>query len=481
MGKKKNEIKIEFIGNNSTSVTGSATLISFNNRKILFECGGIQEGKTIYDNYKLNRAMLQKIKAKEIDTIILAHNHYDHIGNSCSVFKQNPNINIIIPKDTKPILKEMLLDSAFISQRDCDLLSKKYNDKTFVSYYYESDVLEMLESTYEYEVGTIQKIDEDLSIRFLYSGHIFGAVQCEVFIKINNHINKILFTSDLGNIKTSYLKPFVQEFEPMTNGNIAICETTYGSRENINLTNKIITKDLEKIKAVIKQYCVDNNRRVLFPIFSLDKCPNILWIIYQMFKDEREFNTKIVIDSPLTNRLLDRYSELLQGEAKDKFDEMLSWKNIVRITDPMESKNAIKTMTNCCILSSGGMLQSGRSVNWAMSLLPHSNDCILISGYCGENTLGWKIKNGNEQKTISINGVQVKNKCQIVALKSQSSHMQRNDLLNYYKGLNVNKIYLVHGEMKGKIEFAEDLKNEISNCSKTTKVCVVNKGVSISL
>ena len=59
--------------------------------------------------------------------------------------------------------------------------------------------------------------------------------------------------------------------------------------------------------------------------------------------------------------------------------------------------------------------------------------------------------------------------------------MQRDDLLKYYKSMNTEKIYLVHGEMKGKIEFAEDLKNELSNMSKTTKVCVVNKGTKINL
>jgi predicted metal-dependent RNase len=127
------------------------------------------------------------------------------------------------------------------------------------------------------------------------------------------------------------------------------------------------------------------------------------------------------------------------------------------------------------------MLQSGRSVRWATNLLPHSNDCILFSGYCGVDTLGYKIKNFNEQKTINIAGKPVKNRCQIVALKTMSSHMQRNDLINYYKGINTEKICLVHGDMDGKIEFAEDLKQAIADCSKTTKVCVVNKGTTINL
>ena len=67
----------------------------------------------------------------------------------------------------------------------------------------------------EYDVGEIYELDENVSIRYTYSGHIFGAVQCELFIKIKNHITKLLFTSDLGNQKIAYLKPFVQQFEPV--------------------------------------------------------------------------------------------------------------------------------------------------------------------------------------------------------------------------------------------------------------------------
>ena len=482
MSKKQNKITVSFIGNNATNVTGSATLISFGDRNILFECGGIQEGKTILDNYKLNRQMLSKIKAKDIDMIIGGHfMHYDHGGNVCSIYKQNPNIRIITGERTTGILQEMWLDSAYISARDCELLEKMHPDKVFEPYYDESDVYNAIQNVEEYSVGVIHKLDDQVSIRYTYSGHIFGAMQCELYITLNSHVTKILFTSDLGNIKTSYLKPFVQEFEPVASANIAICETTYGSRDNIDVTKKIVDKDLEKIKSVIEQFCKDNKRRVLFPVFSLDKCPNILWLIYQMFKDDEDFDTKVLVDSPLTNRLLDRYSEVLEGEAKEKFDEMLAWKNLIRIVDPEESKHAMETMTNIVILSSGGMLQSGRSVRWAASLLPHSNDCILFSGYSGEGTLGRKIKECSDQKTISIGGTPYKNRCQIVSLKSQSSHMQRQDLINYYKSINCEKIYLVHGEMDGKVEFAADLKDAIADCSKTTKVCVVNKGTTITL
>ena len=333
----------------------------------------------------------------------------------------------------------------------------------------------------EYDVGEIHELDENISIRYTYSGHIFGAVQCELFIKIKNHCTKLLFTSDLGNTKIQDLKPFVQEFEPVKSANYVFGETTYGARNNKQITQKIINKDLEKIKSVIQQFCGDYKRRVLMPVFSLDKCPVVLWLIYQMFKDDKNFTTKVLVDSPLTNRLLDRYSEVLEGEAKEKFDEMLAWKNLKRIITPEDSKYAMENMKNILILSSGGMLQSGRSVRWAKELLPHSNDCLILSGYCGENTLGYKIKNFSDQKTISINGAQVKNKAQIVNVRSLSGHMQRDELLKYYSSIHTEKIYLLHGEMEGKVEFSQDLKREIANKSMTTNVCVVNKGTKISL
>lgn len=484
MGKKKdkeNRIKISFL-NNGHSVTGSCTIIKFLDRTILFEFGGIQEGHTTLANYRLNREQVSKVKAKDIDMIIGGHfMHYDHGGNIPALIKQNPNIRIITGKNTTNILKEMWLDSANINMRDCEDLSKQYPDKVFIPLYDIEDVEKSTSLVEEYGVGEIHKLDENISIRYTYSGHIFGAAQCELYIKIKNRITKLLFTSDLGNQKIEYLKPFVQPFEPVSTAQYVFGECTYGSRDNKQITKKTIDKDLEKIKSVIEQFCKDNKRRVLMPVFSLDKCPVILWIIYQMFKDDKDFDTKVLVDSPLTNRLLDRYGEVLEGAAKEKFDEMISWKNLKRIITPEDSKYAMENMTNILVLSSGGMLQSGRSVRWAQELLPHSNDCLILSGYCGENTLGYRIKNCSDQKTISINGIQVKNKAQVVNIRSLSGHIQRDDMIKYYSSIHADKIYLIHGEMDGKIEFAQDLKEEIINKSMTTGVCVVNKGTTITL
>ena len=86
-----------------------------------------------------------------------------------------------------------------------------------------------------------------------------------------------------------------------------------------------------------------------------------------------------------------------------------------------------------------------------------------------------------KQKTININGKPIKNKANIIDLHSYSSHMQRNDLLNYYKSIRCEKIYLVHSDKQARLEFKEDLENELNNILKTTHVVCVNKGVKIKL
>ena len=82
---------------------------------------------------------------------------------------------------------------------------------------------------------------------------------------------------------------------------------------------------------------------------------------------------------------------------------------------------------------------------------------------------------------ISRNGVVCKNNCQIIDLHSFSSHAQNRDLINYYKSINCDKIYLVHGDDKSRAELKEDLGTAIADCSKTTRVVIVNKSTKINL
>ncbi len=439
----------------------------------------IQDNTTILENYHANCSILNKIKSKEIEMVIIGHCHCDHIALIPMLFARGGNPKIITPKDSTSILKEMWLDSAFINERDCEILNYK-GDKNYTPLYTENEVQKALKNIVELDIGEIISLDENISIRYSYAGHILRSCQTELFINTGTTTKKILFTSDLGNLMIQDRKIFVENFEKVNSANIVFAECTYGRRKG-SMSKKDIELDKQKMRTVIDQYCIDNHSRVLIPTFSLDRMPFILWELYQLFGNDENFNIPVLVDSPLANRLLDCYSSILTGDAKEKFDEMMNWKNIRRIITPEDSKAAVEDKSPKVICSSSGMISAGRSVHYTQSLLPNENDCILFVGYASVGTLAEKIKNGASKKTININGKPYKNKCQIVELHSYSSHMQRNDLINYYKGINTEKIYLVHGDEQARIEFKEDLTKELSNYLKSTKVIIVNKGMKIKL
>lgn len=480
MAKKKNNIKLEVIGGNTTGVTGSCTKIDFLGRTILFELGMVQDNSTILENYKENCAILNKIKPKKIEMVIIGHHHCDHIALIPMLFARgNTDVKIITPKDTTCILKEMWSDTAYINEKDCETLNHK-GDKSYTPLYTQVEVNAALKNVVEIEIGDIIKIDDNISIRYTPAGHILRSCQTELYIDNGSHTEKIYFSSDIGNRMIEDRKVFVENFEPITSCRIAFVESTYGRRKG-SMTRKDIELDKQKMRTVIEQFCIENKHRVLIPTFSLDRMPFILWELYQLFGQDETFNIPILVDSPLSNRLLDCYSSILDGEAKENFDKMMSWKNIRRIIEPEDSKAAISDKGAKIICASSGMLTAGRSVKWVQSILPNENDCILFIGYASIGTLAKKIKNGSTQKTININGKPYKNKAQLVNLRSYSSHMQHDDLVNYYKNLNCEKIYLCHGDEQARIELKEDLERALSESCKSTRVVIVNKGMKISL
>lgn len=439
----------------------------------------IQGEHTVLENYRANMKFIQKIKPQEVEYIIIGHCHQDHIGMIPTLYARGKcTAKIIVPKGSTAILKEMWLDSSFINCRDVEVLNIK-DDRNYEPFYTEDIVYKTLDYVQEIESDNIVKLSDELAIRYTDAGHILLSKQCEVYINGGSHTRKILFSSDLGNIATQDTRIFVENFKPISSCNIAIMECTYSSKDR-QCTKETYKKDIEKIKSVVEQYCVDNNNRVLIPSFSLDRTPYILWILYSLFGKDENFKVPILVDSPLANRLLDCYSSILEDDRKELFDEMMSWKNIRRVITPEDSKAAISDKEAKVILSSSGMLTAGRSVKWTQSILPHENDCILFMGYSGEDTLAWKIKHNKDNKTININGKPYKNNAQIYDLKSFSSHMQRIDMINYYKSINCEKIYLVHGD-SNKIEFKHDLEEAIFDCLKSTKVVAVNNGTKISL
>jgi metallo-beta-lactamase family protein len=469
-------VRLTFVDENSASVTGSSTLIEYKDRKILIECGYYQSNNEKKD-YEINTRKF-KFKPRELDYVFVGHTHIDHIGLIPRLYKEGCKADIICTHKTVEFMPDLLTDSAYIMKRTAENLSRK-REVPLEPIYAKEDVDLSMKYVRGYDNEKIHKLDDVFSFSFISAGHIVGSAQIIIYVKEDNgHIHKILCTSDLGNVQLE--KPFVEPFQKETKANIVIAECTYGGTDRI-INKKDRQKDIEKIKSVVENTCIENGGRVLIPSFSLDRTQFLLKILYDLFGENEDFDIPIVIDSPLACKMTNVYKYVLEGEDKELIHKICNWKNVRFISDPDESKLCVSDEGAKIIISSSGMMTAGRVVYYTKSILPDARATILFCGFSAENSLAYKIKNGKEQKTISIDGKPYRNRCSIVDLKSFSSHMQREDMLNYYKQINCQAIYLVHGEMEGKIEFAKDLKDTLKLEDKTTHVCVVNKGTSILL
>ena len=475
MAKSKSKIQINFIGEAANDVTGSCIHIQTPNRQVLLECGSFQSCGSTLENYKINNKHFD-FKPKEINYVFLMHNHVDHIGLTPKLYKYGSSAKIIAPNGTKDIAEILLKDSAHIMETDALELSNKFK-RDYNPIYTDGDVERCLKNYMEYPIGETIQLDEYIKFRFVPSGHILNSAQLELWITEGNTTKKIGYTSDLGNIHIK--KYYTNEFEPITKCDVLIGETTYAREERI-ANQRMRNKDLEKLETVIRQTCVENDARLLIPVFANDRCQNMLTYIYDIFHGDENFDIPILIDSPMASRICRTYCDLLEGDEAKKWKQVMNWGNVRFVEDAVESRDWRESKRPVVVLASSGMMVRGRSTGWAHNMLPRANDRIVFCGFAAENSLASIIKEG-KQKTIAVSGHRVKNKCQVTDFHSFSSHMQRDSLLQIYGATECEKIILVHGEMDGKIEFAKELQDEISKNNNTSKVVVANKGYTLSL
>ena len=469
---KKQKIRIRFLGRSSTEVTGSLILVECpTGEKILLDCGLYQDANLL-KSYKINKEKFD-FKPSELTFVAISHLNIDHLGliprlyaegATCPTYMYYPNIEFV------PI---MLEDSAKIMERDALTLSRRYK-KDYSPIYDQTDVDNAVSYLRGCDKDRIIQITENVGLKFISAGHIFGSTQILLYIKSpSGHMNVIGYSGDIGNI--IFEQPFVDDFEPVIKCHTFIGECTYNTPLRSTKRDDRL-KDLQLIETVVRQ-TIENGGSVLLPCFALNRIETILYVLWTIFHNDKNFNTPIIIDSPLAVKLLDCFMQNLEGDDTELLNKILEWKNIKIIRTVEESQLCVEDINPKIVLSSSGMLNQGRSVLYLKKFLPNAKNSIILCGYMAEGSLGWKIKNLPSQKTITIDNKAYPNRCNIYSLRSFSSHMQYEQLINYYTNLANNgcqNICLVHSD-EGKLEFKNALETNIRRIGKTTKVIAVNK------
>lgn len=477
MGKKKDKITISFVDEPaSEDVTGSGVLIKTPNHTILLDYG-LAQSNSKYDDFLINNRKTKEFKAKDVDLIFIGHQHSDHALLCPKLYKDGCRGATVLPDGSKRILKTMAEDSCYISERDILLINSQHN-KNYKPLYEVDDVNKMLEHTLEFPINQLIVIDEELSFEFIPSGHLLNSCQIILHITVDNTKRSILYTGDIGNREIHNY--FVGNYQPIEQFiDLAICESTYGDRPDLKTGNKERMNDLNKLKSIIDTQIRDLKGRVVVPTFAQSRCQQLALMIYELYKNE-EWQPKVYIDSPLSIAIFKEYADILEGEDKEKFDELIKWDKLIFVHESEESKALVSSKEPCVVLSSAGMCNVGRIRHHLKAVIPDPNATVLFVGFSTPGSLA-AILRDNKTKSITIDDKEYKCRCASYSLKSMSGHMPFNQMLQTYTDFNCNKIVLHHGSTEAKEIFAKTLKSELEKKCKTTRVVISNSSLKFNL
>ena len=478
MGKKKKEqVKVTCVGNSGDAVVGSSWMVEYPKHngergRFLIELGMVQLNGRLFEEYKTNKAIIDAIPEDEIEFIITCHSNCDHVLLIPALYNKGFKGKVISTEGNKNICHSLMMDGAYILNRNSQSLEKKGYSVTPL--YTEQDVQITTYNTNTYSKNEIHKINDYISIRFRSNNHIIFATQLEVFITMpSGRTRKLLYTSDIGSNKNYDYRYFLDKTDIVTKSNLSIFECTYSDVNRTYSKQDVIDERRDLLKTIKNQF--KKKGKVIIPSFAQCRSQELLCFLYDNLRDDPIMEAAVVVlDGKLVHELNNMYLKSFKEEDRKYFQEVLNWDKIHFIKDYNESiLMANKRDVKMIVIAGAGMANIGRILNYIKASIGRKNDLFAFIGYTAKHTIGDYIKNENI-KSIKIEGLQYDKLAKVKVYKTWSSHIQADELINYFKQHNTERIVLHHGD-ESKYNFAEKAKDELYKIGKTTRITCADK------
>jgi putative mRNA 3-end processing factor len=261
------------------------------------------------------------------------------------------------------------------------------------------------------------------------AGHIAGAG----IVNIEYEGKKICYTGDFKMEETH----MHEGAKPVEDVDTLIIETTYALKDHPP------REEVERRLVAEMKETLDNGGTFLLPAFSLGRTQELIALIRKHNSD-----VPVFVDGmgrKMTHTYL-RHSKYIKDAN--------FFRNAVRSTTLVEGPYDRRRATEHpgVIITSAGMLSGGPVMSYLFNVNAQSK--VVFTGYCIEETNGWKLQN-HGYITIEERDLEVDLPVEYLDL---SAHAGRDDLLNFIKYANPEKIILVHGDECGK--FGEELRED---------------------
>ncbi len=448
-------IAIKYYGA-AKNVTGSCTLLSTSQARVIVDCGMYQERELKKRNWEPLPEDL-----KTIDAVVLTHAHLDHCGRLPRLVKEGYAGPVYCTPATREIAEIIMLDSARLQVEDIKFKQKRHEREGRVSPYpYEPlyDVADaekaiglLREAPYRRPVG----IAPGVTAEFYEAGHIFGSAFLRIELRdTDGAARSVLMSGDMGRKNL----PIQRDPDAAIDADYIQIESTYGDRRHGDPT------DIPGKLAEVINDTVARGGNIVIPSFAVERTQELLYFLGKLIQEDRIPHLQIFVDSPMAisvTEVFKRHPELFDRDTRALLQGgqlMEHFPNLHLTRTTAESKSINRIRGSAIIIAGSGMCTGGRIKHHLKTNLPRAESTILFVGYQAHGTLGRIILDGAQK--IRLFGETLDVQARVTRIEGFSAHADRDELLEWLGGVQQapRRVFITHGEEDAARAFAAALK-----------------------
>ncbi|TVR15776.1 MAG: MBL fold metallo-hydrolase [Balneolaceae bacterium] len=437
-------VNIHFLGAAGT-VTGSKYLLELPQKKILVDCGMFQGLKELRE---LNWQQLP-VEASAIDLVLLTHGHLDHCGFLPRLVNMGFTGEVWGTAPTLEITEIILRDSAKIQEEDAERANKeKYTKHNPAKPLYSTDDVDRTVTRFrEKEEGAWIDLCEDVSVRFMYNGHILGAT----FIEIKAEEKQIVFSGDIGRQDD----PVLKNPKKPQKADLLILESTYGNRSHTDENTR------QKLENVINE-TVQKNGTVIIPSFAVERAQLLMYMLWQLHVEgSLPSNLPVILDTPMGANVLEVFRKHHKWHKLSEKDCEAMCRRVQIVQSFKETWEIIDDPSPKIVIAGSGMVTGGRVLSYLKKYISLPLTTVLFAGYQALGTRGRSLLDGASESKFFGKYHSVKARIEI--LQGLSGHADQEELLNWISDLEKKPetTFLVHGEPHSLENLKKKLNSEL--------------------
>jgi len=435
---------LTFLGAAGT-VTGSMYRVQHETGDLLVDCG-LYQGERRWRRLNWDRDDMPTGALKDI---VITHAHLDHCGYLPALVTHGFSGPVWATVATVGLAEIVLRDSAHLQEEDALRAAEggwSRHDPPLPLYTVseaEQAIRQFRGQAYDQPFA----LTAGGTVTLSRAGHILGAASALVEIGDTS----IFFSGDLGRRSHPLLRPRAHPPAAQT----VVVESTYGDRAHPE------DDTAHDVLADAVRRTIARGGSVVIPAFAVDRTELVLLALSRLRASGAIPDVPVHVDSPMALRALEVYSR--PESAPELIGSGLD--DVARVLDlrlahtPDESRALNNPGRPCIIVSASGMATGGRVVHHLRQLLPHPQNCVVLTGYQAVGTRGRDLAQGARE--VKLQGQYVRVRAEVVQDEGFSVHADRAELVEWLSEMPAppSAVYIVHGEPESSAALAADVRD----------------------